>query len=332
MDVQPDLLRPEYLWFDDGNIILRAENTIYRLHKSILSAHSEVFRDLFAVAQADVSEQIEGCPVVCIPDNAVEVTSFLRAVTDPRRVLPALIPALTDFLTLYGCMRLSNKYGVDWLHQRALVHLEHYFSQDLHAFDDAWYDPSDTDRPPEKTLSWEELDDTSYLICAIVLFREVGAPWMLPVAFHQLALNLPSFRSAAFSEVNFRGIRAELSPADKEALFAVSEAQIAAVQDLTTTFMPVPGAICPDGIKCAESRAAGLGRARRMWLSRDCLALRRGDLAMYTVGICESCNDWIADRIDDIRNKFWDLLPATCGLSSWQDLAEMKRQSTHSMG
>lgn len=35
------------LYFDDGNIILRAGRTLFCVHKSLLSKHSVVFRDLF---------------------------------------------------------------------------------------------------------------------------------------------------------------------------------------------------------------------------------------------------------------------------------------------
>lgn len=39
------------LWFKDGNVILIAEGTAFRVHQSLLSINSEVFRDMFSFPQ-----------------------------------------------------------------------------------------------------------------------------------------------------------------------------------------------------------------------------------------------------------------------------------------
>lgn len=38
-------------WFDDGNIIIRAGNKRFKVWKSVLSAHSVVFHDMFSLPQ-----------------------------------------------------------------------------------------------------------------------------------------------------------------------------------------------------------------------------------------------------------------------------------------
>lgn len=65
------------LWHDDGNVILRAQATLFRLHRSILSLHSEVFGDMFKVCSPAAGETIEGCPVVEVQDTARDLTHFL---------------------------------------------------------------------------------------------------------------------------------------------------------------------------------------------------------------------------------------------------------------
>jgi len=81
------------LWFDDGNIIIRAvlnDNrayTAYKIHKSVLILHSNVFRDLFDGPQAafDVaSDQYDGLPVIQLPDSPSEVNHFLKALYFPQ--------------------------------------------------------------------------------------------------------------------------------------------------------------------------------------------------------------------------------------------------------
>jgi hypothetical protein len=59
-----------YLWFDDGNIILHAESTQFRVHRSILSASSSVFRDMFSLPQPENENVVDRCPVVRVSDTS----------------------------------------------------------------------------------------------------------------------------------------------------------------------------------------------------------------------------------------------------------------------
>ena len=94
---------PEF-WFSDGSIILVARGTAFRVHKTFLGRKSEVFRDMFALAQPELSSfmeaedassdvdispavvqghQLEGCPVVCLHgDSPVDVEHLLYALYD----------------------------------------------------------------------------------------------------------------------------------------------------------------------------------------------------------------------------------------------------------
>lgn len=69
-------------WFFDGNIILVAEGTGFKVYKGILASHSVVFRDMFALAKPDHSisvteESAQGIPIVLLGDRATEVAHFL---------------------------------------------------------------------------------------------------------------------------------------------------------------------------------------------------------------------------------------------------------------
>ena len=73
----------EDYWFDDGNIILVAGGTGFRLHKGILSRHSVVFGDMFSFPQsADSSEQFDGCPVVYMTDDPLDLGHILSVLYD----------------------------------------------------------------------------------------------------------------------------------------------------------------------------------------------------------------------------------------------------------
>ena len=73
------------LWFDDGSVVLVAETTASRVHRSTLCRHSSIFADIFSIPQPSGSgaDNIEGCPVIRIHDSAEEFTQLLRACYDP---------------------------------------------------------------------------------------------------------------------------------------------------------------------------------------------------------------------------------------------------------
>lgn len=67
------------LWLDDGNVVLQAEDTQFKVHRSILSLNSAVFRNAFSTSQPAGEPLIEGCPLVLLSDTAADVTVMLEA-------------------------------------------------------------------------------------------------------------------------------------------------------------------------------------------------------------------------------------------------------------
>ena len=64
-------------WLEDGNVVLVAQRTAFRVLRSILSECSEIFRDMFAVPQPPDGETLEGCPVVQLSDAKQDVEFVL---------------------------------------------------------------------------------------------------------------------------------------------------------------------------------------------------------------------------------------------------------------
>jgi len=85
-----DLTRHPDLWFNDGSIVLSVQTTLFRVHRSILSAHCTVFADMFNIPQPADQSSIEGCPIVHLPDSAQAFACLLKALYDP---LYAMRPA-----------------------------------------------------------------------------------------------------------------------------------------------------------------------------------------------------------------------------------------------
>lgn len=75
------------LWFDDGNIILQAEKTLFRVYSGFLGARSSVFRDMLSFPPpAEGNDKLDGCPIVVLYDSARDVNYFLKAIFDSRSV------------------------------------------------------------------------------------------------------------------------------------------------------------------------------------------------------------------------------------------------------
>ncbi|KAF7297680.1 BTB domain-containing protein [Mycena kentingensis (nom. inval.)] len=71
-------------WFDDGNIILQAESTQFRVAKSMLTKHSSVFRDMFTVPTPAGEPIVEGCHVVFLPGDTAKDWTHLLSVMYSR--------------------------------------------------------------------------------------------------------------------------------------------------------------------------------------------------------------------------------------------------------
>jgi BTB/POZ domain len=80
--------RSSIAWWDDGNVVLQVEDTRFRVHKSILSTHSPLFRDMFSLP-ASAESQLEtedGCPVVTLHhDKARHWSAILEMMYDGFR-------------------------------------------------------------------------------------------------------------------------------------------------------------------------------------------------------------------------------------------------------
>ena len=76
------------LWFEDGNVVVVAQQTAFRVHKSLLSRHSKTFGEVFTLPQSPdpgAIETMDGCPVVRIPDSSHDFKHLLHALYDGAR-------------------------------------------------------------------------------------------------------------------------------------------------------------------------------------------------------------------------------------------------------
>ena len=74
-----NIQRSEEFWFDDGSIVLVAQQkTGFRVYRALLVAQSTIFADMFVSSSPSAEEMIEGCPVVHLSDTPEDIAHFLR--------------------------------------------------------------------------------------------------------------------------------------------------------------------------------------------------------------------------------------------------------------
>ncbi|KAG2352877.1 hypothetical protein BDR07DRAFT_1312116 [Suillus spraguei] len=184
------------LYLVDGNIVLIAplttgQHQIFRVHQSVLSKNSPVFKSMFMIpgVQDREMEKYDGVPLVQLPDGAEEVESLLRVLYHesalPFRRLDPNTPSLVKKV-----LTLANKYGIDHLRDRIVEHVEADWPQSLRQWDlleaeilameDTWYTYDEYNNGPIDNYLPEPAS-------AIRLARECNIPSILPAAFYHLS-------------------------------------------------------------------------------------------------------------------------------------------------
>ncbi|KAJ7618313.1 hypothetical protein DFH06DRAFT_1483330 [Mycena polygramma] len=168
------LTRAEGLWFEDCGLIIQAEKTLCRISRDYLASQSPVFKDMLALPSPKEADRMDGCPFVFLPDNAEDVTVFLKALMFYDFFEP--YPAPTTLPILFGTLRMSYKYEVDPLKKRALTHISSLHPTTLRGYETL------------KTPWWFlcSLSDSWPAICHLA--RQLHIDWILPMAFFRVSM------------------------------------------------------------------------------------------------------------------------------------------------
>ncbi|KAJ7607291.1 hypothetical protein DFH06DRAFT_1111973 [Mycena polygramma] len=241
-------IRVDDLWFQDGNLVIRADNKIFKVIKSILAARSSVFRDMAAFPQPDTpndlgGEKIDGCNVVVLHDSARDVEAFLRAIFDSSYFMPA--PEAAKIHVILGILRLSHKYDVQYLHRRALRHMDGplYF-QSVQEFRN-----SEKDLPMYK--DWDdEAVPLQCILATIQAAHEVSALWLLPIAYYHAC----AFANAALAGETSPGL-GQYAQQRLKARLDLAREHVASISFLKSSGATVT---CMLPRECNAARFAGL--------------------------------------------------------------------------
>ncbi|RDX55570.1 hypothetical protein OH76DRAFT_1428616 [Lentinus brumalis] len=117
-------------YFDDGNVIIRVEDTQYKLHRSLLERHSPVFRELFTVPQPhDSSEGVsEDNPIVLFGIQATNFTRLLRLLYPPV-LADCPIATVDEWMSIF---EQADRWQIDYLRECALAQLRSSYIRPVH--------------------------------------------------------------------------------------------------------------------------------------------------------------------------------------------------------
>ncbi|CAA7266040.1 unnamed protein product [Cyclocybe aegerita] len=133
----PVITRSKY-WFKDGNVVLQAEETQFRVHQSMLAHHSRVFNDLFGIPQPEVSQDpmVDGCPLVPLSDTAADVRQIMAIFYDNISFLDLRNSMQVDQIS--AMLRMGKKYEIDYLMNEALQRLRCNYPTTLAVWDESF--------------------------------------------------------------------------------------------------------------------------------------------------------------------------------------------------
>jgi hypothetical protein len=306
-----EVARSDPYWLDDGNVILLAESTMFKVHQSVLSKHSTMFRTMFSLPQPsmDVTNPSCGCPQVGLQDLAKDIEFMLRAFYGERyqiRRLILLFRADDSLLrlwerdkpvtlnTLGSMLRMGKKYSVRDFLQEADRRLQVEFSDNWKGYLKAYNEYSEI-----------RLEGGTSNQDVLRLLLDSGWRKFLPAAFFTVAgtsakeimsydLPLGSIVTLVVGGERFRKRACDLHELLKE--------------------------------KCNRDACRNIRKDRLIqWFGVSTASLSNlfaRDCSSWTKDVCVPCIERIDREHPKIMDKIWDNLPSMFDLPSWEELQE----------
>ncbi|KAJ7668681.1 hypothetical protein DFH06DRAFT_982295 [Mycena polygramma] len=308
--------RSTELWFHDGSVVLQAENTQFRVHWSVLSIRSPVFRDhAQTLCEPPECDIVDGCPCIIPGPATPDVAIILRAlylappVSTPTRV------AIPHFSVVAAFVRLGRKYEFKDLFSSAIARLEYYNPNKSSKY---------VENPTLSPLKYFGIARTPGILFEILsLAREHGILSVLPSAYYRVV--------SKHSQI-LKGIP---GPDDTVITLSSKEQQIcilARPKIIRAQFEPGAtfGGMFDDdwGIHCcdAECQDARPKYQRDLLLRAEVRALRPLDFQEeYWKSFGKLCSDCVEQAMEGVpkgmpSEKIWQALPSFFDLPPWDQL------------
>ncbi|KAJ7169113.1 hypothetical protein C8R43DRAFT_982299 [Mycena crocata] len=273
------------IWHKDGSVVLQVENTQFRVHWG---------------------PNVDGCPVIDLPDAMVDVEYLLKALYTPTYLAQQALP----LLAVAALIRLGRKYDFRDLLDSALERLTFENPSTLEEYDarlatNGSYSPT------------RIIYDNGIFMDTLTLARENSILSVLPCAYYRATQ-----RHYGAKLVNGTsrgdGTRSSLAPVDQcKCLVGHTKLLKAQIQpgfpQAWIRSWPA-NENCTNPTQCAKVRDASI----RTYL--DNLSLLALSQLVLGRSLCNSCAARIGAMGVDGRKKVWDELPSFFDLPPWGEL------------
>lgn len=167
-------IRDKETWFPDGNIDIVAEGTAFRVHRTVLSAQSEVFRVMLSIPQPATTADDGDFPVVEVTDSADDMRHLLLVLYYRDESFRPQRKA--RFGVVSRLVRLAHKYEIQSVLDDAMGRIRVFYPSNLEDFLRVLKAP-----PSSPTLEHNDADCFE----VIQLARLIGDTSLLPAAFYR---------------------------------------------------------------------------------------------------------------------------------------------------
>ncbi|KAL4073206.1 hypothetical protein V8B97DRAFT_197711 [Scleroderma yunnanense] len=123
--------RDDQYYLSDGSCILRVGNTLFNVHRSILSRDSSSFATLFTLPQGDTPEEgtSDARPIVLQGDTPNEFRNFLWALYALPHEITMVRSSQVDLNRLIDVAKMANKYSFKSTESWALEAIQKYIER-----------------------------------------------------------------------------------------------------------------------------------------------------------------------------------------------------------
>ncbi|KAF7370404.1 BTB domain-containing protein [Mycena sanguinolenta] len=315
-----DAITRSEIWFRDGSVVLQAQNTQFRVHFGLLARHSSVFSDMWELPQPSDEPTIEGCPVMQLSDDPIDVGYLLKALYDSafhsQRVMP---------LPVLGAMiRLGRKYDFKDLLHSAVERVTAEYPRTLEKYI----------AMPDSFQTIERYKGIDFDMVTLLSENKLFAA--LPLACYlavetttlvntKLLPRLYTCLMACQSELlegilKDDGTRASLSEGDRNRCVMGRQTLLVKQFEPGYTFgwlRKWDFTDCPSPTTCRSRRETELGgfmRDYRIW------AANRIFLTWDNWKLCAACSRHAPGSVTAGGKKIWQELPEIFGLPPWDQL------------
>ncbi|KAF8216761.1 hypothetical protein K438DRAFT_1901415 [Mycena galopus ATCC 62051] len=289
-------------WFSDGNVVLQAANTQFRVHWGVLALHSTVFRDMQGLPQLPDQPNIEGCPVVQLSDNPDDVEHLLQALYTPTFLSRDKLP----LPTVSALIRLGRKYNSQDVLDSAVARITSYSPTTLWEYDEC------------STKTIESYDGLIFDLLAFVNEQKILAA--LPCLYYVLVTKY-------ILEDLFNGIEREdgtvtsLSPVDLRRCVVGQQRLFAKQFQPNYTFGWVRKWVFDDCTARAQCQRLRDSILQQYMDDTQIEPLYKPDLlGRVHFHFCAACKEHIRQCVTAGRKRIWTELPEIFDLPPWSEL------------